>query len=404
MSLAERNAMDWALGTGFAGRAIANVSRRTLLERLGAAFLAAFILLVAAYSWVRPDYNWDMVAYVATALEDRVSDPVALHAETWREIEAAQPRPAQLYEIQKGNDYNLHQWQNPVDFESQLSMYRVKVLYIAALRALEPFVGMVNATVLLSVLPLLGIGALSLVWLGRAGAMQGAFLLPSVLVIADLAHMSTAVTPDMLVCAVSLFAIYWLAKSKDALACAALLLSVFIRPDNLILVFALAITAFAFGWRKLPLLLTFVASFLACAWMAKLGHHPGWWAHFYFSCVEIQNSMVGFHPDFSLAAFAKGYLRGLSVSLLNNDWPALYVVLLGAWALLYRAGKMAGGRENALMFGLAIGTLGKFASFPLPDDRFYFVFIAGMALILLARWKPRFDLSWTHLQAIAARA
>ena len=404
MSLAERNAVAWALDTGLAARAAAALSQRTLLERLGAACLAAFILLVAAYSWVRPDYNWDLVAYVATALEDRVSDPVALHAETWREIEAAQPRPAQLYHLQRGNDYNLHQWQNPVDFESQLSMYRVKVLYIAALRALEPFTGLVDAAIMLNVLPLLAVGVLSLVWLGRAGAMQGAILLASLLAIADLTHMSTAVTPDMLVSAVSLLAIFWLVRGRDFAPCAALLLSVLIRPDNLILVFALAITAFAFGWRKLPLLLTFAASLLACAWMSKLGHHPGWWTHFYFSCVEIQNSMAGFHPDFSVVAFAKGYLRGLSVSLLDNDWPALYVVLLAGWALLYRAGRMTGGRDNAVMFGLAIGLAGKFASFPLPDDRFYFIFIVGMALILLSRWKPRFDLSWVQLQALAARA
>jgi hypothetical protein len=46
---------------------------------------------------------------------------------------------------------------------------------------------------------------------------------------------------------------------------------------------------------------------------------------------------------------------------------------------------MRDGRANALAFALAIGTLGKFASFPLPDDRFYFVFISGMAIVLAAR-------------------
>jgi hypothetical protein len=43
------------------------------------------------------------------------------------------------------------------------------------------------------------------------------------------------------------------------------------------------------------------------------------------------------------------------------------------------------------MFALTIGLLGKFASFPLPDDRFYFVFTAGMAMLLVVMWKPRFD-------------
>jgi hypothetical protein len=58
--------------------------------------------------------------------------------------------------------------------------------------------------------------------------------------------------------------------------------------------------------------------------------------------------------------------------------------------LLNKYGRIAAGRANALAFACAIGTLGKFASFPLPDDRFYFVFIAGMAIVLIAAWKPSF--------------
>lgn len=394
MSIAERTTMDWAMRTEIAGKALATVSKRSLLERAASIVFLGVILVIAVYTWVRPDYNWDMVAYIATALEDRYQDPVALHQETWREITPG-ARPAQLYEIQHGNPYNVHQWENPVDFQSQLSMYRVKIAYIAALRVLEPFVGLSHASLLLSILPLLGLGALCLYWLGREEALQAGFVLAPLLVIADIAHMSTAVTPDILLALVSLVAIYWLAKGRDIAACMLLLLSVFVRPDNIVLIFALLLAAIFFGWRKLPLALTFVASFAGCLLISKLGHHPGWWTHFYFSCVQIQLSMVGFHPDFSLVDLARGYMRGVMVSLLDNDWPALYAILIAGWALLQRAGKMGTGRENALMFALAIGALGKFVSFPLPDDRFYFIFIAGMAIILLTRWKPRFDLEMT---------
>ncbi|HTV72005.1 MAG TPA: hypothetical protein VMF90_26025, partial [Rhizobiaceae bacterium] len=127
--------------------------------------------------------------------------------------------------------------------------------------------------------------------------------------------------------------------------------------------------------------------------ISKYGDHPGWWAHFYFSCVHIQNSMVDFHPPFSLVDAARGYVRGVTVALMDNDWPALLAGLTAAWALLYRAGRIRDARANALVFALAIGTLGKFASFPLPDDRFYFVFIAGMAILLVTMWKPRFDVA-----------
>ena len=390
MAAQQGTLLGWALQTGVGETVVRTVSRGSLLDRAAALFMALTIAAVAAYGALKPDYNWDMVAYIATALENRITDPVALHAETWAQIDAGAPENQQ-FKLKKSNPYNLHQWENPADFQSQLSMYRVKPGYVGLLRSLEPVTGLVNGSLLVSVLPAVGFGLLCLWWLWRENALQGAFLLVPVLMIADYSRMTSAVTPDMLLAAVSLAALYGLLRGRDVMAGVLLFGSVFIRPDNIILIFALLIAAVLFGWRKLPMAVTFVASMIAISVISKLGHHPGWWAHFYFSCVEIQNSMANFHPDFSAVAFIKGYVRGAIVSLQNNDWPALLALLAAAWALLNKYGRMGSGRENALAFALAIGALGKFASFPLPDDRFYFVFIAGLAVLLAAAWKPRFE-------------
>lgn len=386
----ERSAIGWAMNTGVADTLYRSVSRRGVMDAIGAGFLAAVILAIALYAWLRPAYNWDMVAYIATALEDRIADPVELHRQTWAEIEKGASE-SQLYHLKFSNPYNLNQWENPVDFQSQLSMYRVKEGYIGALRLLEPVTGLARGSILLSILPAIAFGALALWWLARENALQAGLIVAPFLTLADFGHMTTAVTPDMLLSAVSLAAVLLLARGKDVAACLLLFLSVFIRPDNIILIFALLIAAVLFGWRIMPMLITFVGSFAACIFISKMGGHPGWWAHFYFSCVKIQNSMANFHPDFSLVDFARGYVRGVVVALMDNDWPGLLVLLVAAWALLWRYGKVAVGRENALIFALAIGTLGKFASFPLPDDRFYFEFLAVMAVLLAGIWKPRFD-------------
>lgn len=392
MMASDGTVMGWALRTGIVRSFTQAAGSKRLLDRLAVAFFAVVCLGISVYALVRPDYNWDMVAYVATALEDRHSDPVELHAETWKLI-SERASESQLYALQQGNPYNLNQWQNPADFQSQLSMYRVKVGYIAMLRTLEPVVGLVNAAMLLSILPSLALGAFCLFWLAREDALQGAFVLAPLLVLADYAHMTTAVVPDMLVSLVSFVAVYLLLRRRDLTACLLLFASVFLRPDNIILVFALLLTAIAFGWRVFPLLVTFVAALAGGMIAAKFGGHPGWWAHFYFSCVQIQNSMANFHPDFSLVDFARGYIRGAVVAVMDNEWPAIFALLLAGWALLGRAGRTGGDRENALVFALAIGTLGKFASFPLPDDRFYFVFIGAMSMVLVTMWKPRFDVA-----------
>lgn len=390
MSGLQGTAVGWAMRTGAADALARAGTRRSLLDKLAAAAFVAVFVVVSIYSWVRPDYNWDMVAYVATALENRTESPEQLHAETWAAISEG-AREAQLYNLQYGNPYNRHQWENPADFESQLSMFRVKVGYIWLMRALEPVTGIVSGAILLSIIPALGFAGLCLWWLGREQALQGAIILAPLLILADVFHMMTAATPDMLLAVVSMAALYLLAKQRDLAACLLLFLSILVRPDNIILIFALLLTAILFGWRLLPIAVTFVASFAACILISRYGGHPGWWAHFYFSCVEIQNSMTGFHPDFSIVDFAKGYARGAAVALLYNDWPPLMVAMLAGWALLWRAGRAGTPRETALMFALTIGLLGKFASFPLPDDRFYFVFTAGMAMLLVVMWKPRFD-------------
>lgn len=390
MSSAHETMIGRVLGTGPAESVIGWFTRRSLLDRLGALFLLVSVVAVVAYGWVRPDYNWDMVAYIASALENRIDDPETLHAETWSRIEPGATE-AQDYHLKYSNPYNRHQWENPVDFQSQLSMYRVKTAYIALLRLLEPVTGLVTASILLNVLPAFGIGLWCLWWLWRAEALQGAFFLVPMLLTADYLRMTTAAAPDMLLSVVSLIAIYALWRGRDWLAAALLFASVFIRPDNIVLVFAVLITAVLFNWRKLPFVVSFVAALIACLVISKMGDHPGWWAHFYFSNFQIQNSMIGFDPPFSLATMLRGYVRGVVIGLQFNDWQALLVGLTAGWALLAKYGRMDTPRANALAFAMIIGALGKFASFPLADDRFYFVFIAGLAVLLVASWKPRFD-------------
>lgn len=386
----QQTPVGWLLSTGAVVSLTRWAATRTILDRALAALMVLTVACIAVYGMVRPDYNWDMLAYVATALEDRYEDAETLHERTWAEITPG-ARESQLYKLQAGNPYNLHQWENPADFQSQLSMYRVKVAYVALMRMLEPVTGLAQAAILLSVLPALGVGLLVLLWLWQRDALQGAAVAMPLLVLADFAHMTTASSPDMLLALVSLAAIMLLARGRDLPACALLIVSVLVRPDNIILIFALLIAAVLFRWRFLPILATFLAALACTVYVQKISDHPGWWAHFYFSCVQIQHSMIGFSPDFSLIEMIKGYARGVMVALMDNDWPMLLALFVAGWALLAKAGRMSA-RGNALVFALIIGTLGKFASFPLPDDRFFFVFIAGLIVVLVAEWKPDFSL------------
>src|SRR5690606_23684230 len=71
--------------------------RRARLDRAVALFLLLGVLAVAAHGWLKPDYNWDMVAYIATALENRTDNAEQLHAQTWSLIDAGASEAQQYH-------------------------------------------------------------------------------------------------------------------------------------------------------------------------------------------------------------------------------------------------------------------------------------------------------------------
>ncbi|MBE7185226.1 MAG: hypothetical protein INR68_12585 [Methylobacterium mesophilicum] len=386
------------LSTPFVETATHALTRKRILDRLGALALALVVLGVSAYGWLRPDYNWDLVAYVATALEPQNPDAASLHRAAWGAVEA-EVTPEKLRDLQEGDAYRLAQWLSPENFQSQLGMYRVKVLYVELIRWLTPVVGVVDAAVLLSVLPALAFGALLLWWLREADALQAGLVLAPALMLADFRSMASAATPDMLVSLISLAAVFALWKRRDLIGCALLLLSVLVRPDSVILAFAVLIAAVLYGWRWLPMLATFGLALVFASLVGRYGGHPGWWPHFVFSTVEMQANMANFHPPFSLVEFLRGYARGALFALTENGWPWLLALSVVGWSLAARLGRVGHERTHALIFALAIGVLGKFASFPLPDDRFLFAFTAGLLILVPVALRPRFDLERLQMTA-----
>ncbi len=145
----------------------------------------------------------------------------------------------------------------------------------------------------------------------------------------------------MLLALVSLAALYAFCAAATCSPAHSCFASVFVRPDNIILIFALLITAVAFGWRVLPLLATFVASFVACVAISKFADHPGWWAHFYFSCVADPEFDDRFPPGFLAAGDLPRAMRaGWWWRCITSDWPAILALFLAGWALLNRFGKL----------------------------------------------------------------
>ena len=370
-----------------AGAILQTDAARRFADRASVVVALLLVFAFAAYGVLRPAWNWDKIAYVAAALETRYSDPADLHRETWAIIKAGASE-AQLEHLRDANPYNRANYDSPEALHSQLVMFRVKPAYVAGIRAMEPVFGVSGAAVAMSVLPALFVGAFAVFWLWRAGAAQSALLVVPALVMGDYFHMTVNVVPDMAHAALALPALLLLWANRNWWAAAFLVAAVAVRPDSVILTFAILLAALAFRLDWKPWLVALFGGLVVAKWIAAAGDHPGWWPHFVFSTVELQPFMAEFEPDFAFATMLKGYVRGISVSFQHSEWPWLLMMLTAGRLALLARGVIGSVRTEAIFLACFLGIGGKFLSFPLPDDRFYFIFIAGMAISLAVIARP----------------
>ncbi|MEO1703278.1 MAG: hypothetical protein AAFR71_14620 [Pseudomonadota bacterium] len=369
-------------------RAISTVSP-ALADRVCVTLGVLLVLAIAAFGILRPAYNWDMLAYVAAALDGRHETAETLHDEAWSVMREG-ANPVQWQDLTAANPYNVANYENPAALQSQLVMFHVKPLYVWFIQALEPLQGIGHAAIAASWLPGLAVGFFTLWWMARAGQAQSIPFVVPVFVMGDYFHMATHVVPDMLHAMIALPALFMLWKGRDWAAAALLVMACMVRPDSIILTFAVLLVAPFFGIRLLPVVLAFVSGLVVVKLIASTYDHIGWWPHFVFSTVELQAIVTGFNPEFSVKTLITGYVRGMSVAFQHSEWVWLAALLVGARLVALSCGLMGDRRAEAVFAACLLGLGGKFVSFPLPDDRFYFIFIAGMAISAALIIKPRF--------------
>ncbi|MEE9374739.1 MAG: hypothetical protein V3V04_00220 [Rhizobiaceae bacterium] len=358
------------------------------LNAIGLAVFALFVIGLCLINIFKPEYNWDMAAYLASSLQDGSSSAQQLHAQVWGMIQERAP-DAQFYKLTAGNPYNLHNYQHPDAFVSMLPMYDVKVGYIGIIHFLGKILTPVQGAIATSVLSSLAVGAVCWFWMKQQGFSQAAPIVAAILLLCGYFYMGRTVTPDLLVTVFILIGSERFLRGHDWLSIGLFYVAFLIRPDTIVFLFALLLAVLLFNQRKLPALVGFLAAVISYLWITSGTNHPGWWTHFYFSCVEIQNTMIGFNPDFSVLLYLKGIARGAMVSLKDNNWPVVVCLLLFGWAMLQRAGIKTDHRKTLLLCAMILYIAGKFVIFPLPDDRTFMPALLVMAMILLETWKPQ---------------
>lgn len=360
-----------------------------IVRRLWQLVFALFILTVAAAAWTKPLFDWDTVAYIAVAIEPGYETNEELHRAAFAEVEKHAAPVGKWYEFTAANPYKQHMYQNADDFVSQLPMYRVKPAYIWMIRAFSNIADPFTATKIIAVLSVLASGLVVFLWLNQRDMIHMTALVVPIMLLAQYMEAALFATPDLSSTALSLGGIYCLMRGRDWWALPLLFGAFLMRIDAIIFLFALLLAALAFQTAVRVTLIAFASALAAYFVIVSGTGHIGWWPHYVFATVEIQNTLIGFHPEFSIATYLDGLFRGLVIGLRDYRWMPMVALMIVAGFMLASAGKPFSGRSKMLLAALGLTFIGKFITFPLPVDRNYLPFVVAMALILIVEvWRP----------------
>jgi hypothetical protein len=281
-------------------------------------------------------------------------------------------------------DYRVRQYADPDAFATMLGFYRVKWLYIEAIRWLSGFTDSLSAIRIISAFSAASIALMSIVWLWSRRALHLAPLALAALIFTDLGELGRVGTPDAFSAMFFVAGMFAFANRREALTAVLLFLAFLARPDHLAylgVLFVVSIFLRSFSWGALA---AFAASAIAYVPITHAADHPGWWVQMWFTHVEYVGTLEGFDPPVSLVAYLKMVVRVLVRSVIEESWLAVLFVAVAAWWQMVLHNVPLTRRDSTLLVATVLAIAAKFVVFPLHQDRFYAAYLVVFCLTLIS--------------------
>jgi len=359
---------------------------------LGVGILAIYFAGIALVSWLVPGVNWDMVAYVAASIDRPQMNDVELHHQAWA---AVRDRVSQgeFLVLTSDRPYRIAQFENPSAFASMLGFYKVKVLYVAVASWLSQFFQPVDALRLVTAASVVLTGVTVLVWSIERRTAVWAPVIVALFILSGFGTVARQVVPDIMAAMFLVAAAYAFLARRDLVAALALVLAFLTRPDHLVFVSVLAITALLYGESARRLLFAMLICLVSYFAVTASTGHPGWWIQLWLTQVEYVPTLDGFNPDFSLLIYGRILVQALARSLVDENWLAMILLQCIAWGWLVHRALPLDSRQSILVTSIIASTALKFPIAPMHETRFYlaYLLIFGLVLIEVAAqgWRVR---------------
>ena len=348
---------------------------------------------ITTYGQLRPENNWDMVAYVAISRASQADDITQLHRDVYAELEQSvstadfEALTASGDVLTSSEPFLVATASDARAFAQQLPFYLVKPAYpllIAGLATtgLNPFA----ASVLIASAAYAGFGLLAWSWLRRHHPPIIGTLLTALLVISPpfmiLARLST---PDSLSLLVILASAYAIVSRRAGLALGLCLLAVLIRPNNaawavlLALYLATAAPPAVRPRRWVPLLTIALVGVLYVGITRWAGYYP-LPTLFHHAIVEYLPYPAEFVPTWGLREYARQYVHEF---LAFQYGGALFFLFVGGVVLLGL--RSAHGSAHDPLTGLValavLASAAQWAVYPIEPER---ILAGQLAIIAIA--------------------
>jgi hypothetical protein len=306
--------------------------------------LILYVALLVYHCWrVGPAYNWDLLGYLGASQMLVETDVRVIHAKTFTELKKQLPKKD--YDSLTTGYFSWEISKHPDLFFRQLPFYTVKPAY-PALMLLLNFAGLslVTASLVISKAAYLGVGLIVFGWLSRHLPLALCLFFASLISSYPyLVHVASFSSPDLFSTFIILAAFFLMIEERSLrLSLGLLILSVAVRPDNLLLLVIVSVYFFSYhlDGKRWAIASAFMGLLLYASIARWAGQYP-WTTLFYHSFVQRLVDPSTFISTLSFGDYLRLYLLEAQHVTRSSDSLVFFVPLSVylLWVFRSKAGR-----------------------------------------------------------------
>jgi hypothetical protein len=337
-------------------------------------YISVILLATIALAF-KPDYNWDMLPYMAILEKmDGVKSFDQVHADIYNQAEKKLTKDKYAPLVNEKDKYRKLMAENASAFEMQLPFFDIKPVYLfIAFIFYKIGVSLTYATVLPSLISYFFINVISFLWCKKFNlpfkALITALFFIGVLTI----PLATRSNPDTLACLFLLISSYLFLETDNFLLCVLFLIfSILTRPENIIFSFLMLSIVVIGKWKKkVPVFISLLCILLMALvyyFIVSNTSYPGWNNLFYHAFID--NTV---DPSIKQTITIPMYLNVIRENVFNIKGIIGFIFLIGLSAFIFsRKNRMHDKNALYIFFyvALIIWAITKTLLFPMPGLRF----------------------------------